>query len=104
LLDLMLPLRSRAQGLFNERKIAQALRPLPLERISAPALIASVADDGYGTYPGARYTAEHVGSALHRLRPRRAHAGRARGRVQLRGAEVSRRTEAGATTDAPASQ
>jgi hypothetical protein len=26
-------------------------------------LIASVRDDGYGTYPGARYTAEHVPGA-----------------------------------------
>jgi pimeloyl-ACP methyl ester carboxylesterase len=63
LLDEILPLSSRAQGLINERKVAQSLRPLPLERISAPTLIASVADDGYGTYAGARYTAEHVPGA-----------------------------------------
>jgi 2-hydroxy-6-oxonona-2,4-dienedioate hydrolase len=63
MLDLMLPMSLRARGLLNERKVVQALRPLPLEGISAPALIASVADDGYGTYAGARYTAEHVGGA-----------------------------------------
>ena len=60
MLDLLLPMSSRAQGLINEGAVARALRPLPLERISAPALIASVMDDGYGTYAGARYTAEHI--------------------------------------------
>ncbi len=63
LLDQILPVSSRSQGLINEGAVAQALRPLPLERISAPALIASVADDGYRTYAGARYTAEHVTGA-----------------------------------------
>lgn len=59
-LDLILPVSSRAQGLINERAVVQALRPLGLERISAPTLIVSVADDGYRTYAGARYTAEHI--------------------------------------------
>jgi len=63
MLDLLLPMSSRVQGLINEGSVARALRPLPLERISAPALIASVLDDGYGTYAGARYTAEHVPGA-----------------------------------------
>lgn len=63
MLDLILPVSSRAQGLINEGAVASALRPLPLERISAPALIASVRDDGYGTYAGAQYTAEHVPGA-----------------------------------------
>jgi 2-hydroxy-6-oxonona-2,4-dienedioate hydrolase len=63
MLDLILPVSSRAKGLINEGAVASALRPLPLERISAPALIASVRDDGYGTYAGAQYTAEHVPGA-----------------------------------------
>lgn len=63
LLDLILPVSSRAQGLINEGAVAHALRPLPLERISAPTLIASVEDDGYRTYAGARYTAERVPGA-----------------------------------------
>ena len=63
MLDQILPVSSRAKGLLNEGAVARALRPLPLERISAPTLIASVMDDGYGTYPGARYTAEHVPGA-----------------------------------------
>ncbi len=63
MLDEILPVSSRAKGLMNEGSIARALRPLPLDRISAPALIASVANDGYGTYAGAQYTAEHVPGA-----------------------------------------
>jgi len=63
LLDMILPVSSRAPGLLNEGNVARALRPLPLGRISAPALIASVENDGYGTYAGARYTAEHVPGA-----------------------------------------
>ena len=63
LLDLILPVTPRAQGLINEGAVAQALRPLPLERISAPTLIASVENDGYRTYAGARYTAERVPGA-----------------------------------------
>ena len=63
MLDLILPVSPRAQGLVNEGAVARALRPLPLERISAPTMIASVMDDGYGTYAGARYTAEHIAGA-----------------------------------------
>jgi pimeloyl-ACP methyl ester carboxylesterase len=63
MLDQILPVSSRAKGLMNEGTIARALRPLPLERISAPALITSAANDGYGTYAGARYTAERVPGA-----------------------------------------
>jgi pimeloyl-ACP methyl ester carboxylesterase len=63
MLDLILPVSLRAQGLLNEGAVARALRPLPLDRISAPTLITSAIDDGYGTYAGARYTAEHIPGA-----------------------------------------
>jgi pimeloyl-ACP methyl ester carboxylesterase len=63
LLDSILPVKPRAKGLLNEGAVAQKLRPLPLERIAAPALIASVEDDGYQTFPGAKYTADHVPGA-----------------------------------------
>jgi 2-hydroxy-6-oxonona-2,4-dienedioate hydrolase len=62
-LEQILPVSSRAAGLLNEGAVVQTLRPLPLERIRAPTLIASVVNDGYGTYEGARYTAEHVPGA-----------------------------------------
>jgi len=63
MLDLILPVSPRAQGLLNEGAVAGALRPLPLDRISAPTLIASALNDGYGTYAGARYTAQHIAGA-----------------------------------------
>ncbi|MGZ6125194.1 MAG: alpha/beta hydrolase [Myxococcales bacterium] len=62
-LDSILPVSLRTKGLMNEGAIAQALRPLPLERIAAPTLIASVEDDGYKTFAAARYTAEHIPGA-----------------------------------------
>ncbi len=73
LLDLILPVSLRARGLINEGAVAHALRPLPLERISAPTLIASVEDDGYRTYAGARYTAERIPGARFIGYPRGGH-------------------------------
>ncbi|HET6982807.1 MAG TPA: alpha/beta hydrolase, partial [Myxococcaceae bacterium] len=63
MLDQILPVSPRARGLMNESAVARTLRPLPLERMALPALIGSVLNDGYGTYPGARYTANHVPGA-----------------------------------------
>ena len=72
-LDSILPVSQRAKGLMNEGAVAQALKPLPLERITAPALIASVENDGYQTYPGARYTAERIPGARFIGYPRGGH-------------------------------
>ena len=69
----ILPVSSRARGLLNEGAVASTLRPLPLEGIRAPALIGSVENDGYGTYPGARYTAEHIPGARFIGYPRGGH-------------------------------
>jgi pimeloyl-ACP methyl ester carboxylesterase len=63
MLDQILPVSPRARGLLNEGAVARTLRPLPLERMRIPTLIASVVNDGYGTYAGARYTAEHIPGA-----------------------------------------
>lgn len=43
--------------------IAASLPRYELERISAPTLVMSVADDLYGTYESARYTAAHIPGA-----------------------------------------
>ncbi|HET7365216.1 MAG TPA: alpha/beta hydrolase [Burkholderiales bacterium] len=59
----ILPVSLRKQGLRNEAVIAASLGRYELERIAAPTLLVSVEDDGYGTYAGARYTAEHVTGA-----------------------------------------
>jgi len=63
ILDSILPVSPRAKGLLHEGAIAEALRPLPLETIAAPTLIVSAEDDGYRTFAGARYTAEHIRGA-----------------------------------------
>ena len=73
LLVSILPVSPRAQGLANEGRVAQALHPQALEKIAAPALIASVADDGYRTLPGARWTAEHMRNARFVSWPRGGH-------------------------------
>ena len=59
----IMPLSKRQAGLMNEAKIAAALPRYELERISAPTLIVSVADDSYGTFESARYTAAHIPGA-----------------------------------------
>ena len=75
MLDSVLPISLRAKGLMNEGAVAQALRPLPLERIAAPTLISSVENDGYKTFAGARYTAERIPGARFIGYPRGGHMG-----------------------------
>lgn len=59
----ILPVSARHRGLQNEAAIAASLEPYPLENISAPTLVVSVADDLYGTYESARYTAGRIPGA-----------------------------------------
>lgn len=59
-LDHILPVSPRRLGLLNDAAITSALPRYELGRISAPTLILSVADDLYGTFDGARYSAEHI--------------------------------------------
>jgi 2-hydroxy-6-oxonona-2,4-dienedioate hydrolase len=56
----ILPVSPRRQGLVNDAAIISSLERYELERISAPALVISVADDLFGTYDAARYTAQHL--------------------------------------------
>jgi pimeloyl-ACP methyl ester carboxylesterase len=56
----MLPVSSRRLGLLNDAAITTSLQRYELEKISAPTLIMSVADDLYGTFDAARYSAEHI--------------------------------------------
>jgi hypothetical protein len=57
------PVSRRKKGLLNEAAIAQSLRRYDLESFAVPTLVFSVEDDLYKTYPGARYTAEHIQGA-----------------------------------------
>jgi pimeloyl-ACP methyl ester carboxylesterase len=59
----ILPVSSRRLGLLNDAAVISSLRRYDLERIAVPTLAISVADDLYGTFDGARYTAEHVPQA-----------------------------------------
>jgi pimeloyl-ACP methyl ester carboxylesterase len=56
----ILPVSARRLGLLNDAAVTSSLPRYELERIAAPTLIISVTDDLFGTYDGARYSAEHI--------------------------------------------
>jgi pimeloyl-ACP methyl ester carboxylesterase len=62
-LDQILPVSRRRLGLLNDATVTSTLERYDLERIVAPTMIASAADDLFGTYEAAQYTAEHVPNA-----------------------------------------
>jgi pimeloyl-ACP methyl ester carboxylesterase len=59
-LDHIQPLSMRRLGLLNDVSIVRSLPRYELERIAAPTLILGMVDCLYGTYLGARYSAEHI--------------------------------------------
>lgn len=63
LLDNILPVSARADGLRTDSGVGKTLAPAPLESIRAPTLIISARDDRYGTYAGAQYTASQIAGA-----------------------------------------
>ena len=59
----ILPLSRRVRGIAVDSSLQ--IKPWPLERLSAPTLIISAADDLYQALPGARFTAAGIaGSEL----------------------------------------
>ncbi len=56
-LDHILPISRRRIGLLNEAAVIPSLPRYELEQITAPTLTISCADDLFGTYDSARYTA-----------------------------------------------
>ena len=72
-LDHILPVRPRRLGLLNDALVTSSLPRYELEQIVAPTLAISTADDLYGTFDGARYTAEHVPHARFIGYPRGGH-------------------------------
>ncbi len=58
--DHLLPFSARRLGVLNDAANENPLPRYELEQITAPTLILSAADDGYGIYDGARYSAEHI--------------------------------------------
>jgi 2-hydroxy-6-oxonona-2,4-dienedioate hydrolase len=63
MLDEILPVSPRRLGLLNDAAITSSLERYDLEQITAPTLAISVADDQFGTFAGARYSAEHIPDA-----------------------------------------
>jgi 2-hydroxy-6-oxonona-2,4-dienedioate hydrolase len=59
----ILPLSRRQAGLLNDAAVALTLAPYELERIATPTLVISLADDLYGTYESAGYTASRIRGA-----------------------------------------
>lgn len=62
-LDHVLPISRRRAGLLNEAKVIPSLPRYDLEQIRVPTLAISCEDDVFGTYDGARYTADHIPGA-----------------------------------------
>jgi 2-hydroxy-6-oxonona-2,4-dienedioate hydrolase len=60
ILEHILPVSRRRLGLLNDAAVTASLPRYELERITMPTLVISLADDLFGTFDGARYTAEHV--------------------------------------------
>jgi len=60
MMERILPVSSRRQGLLNDAKVIASLERYTLERISAPTLVIGMQDDLYGTYDAARYTAGQI--------------------------------------------
>ena len=63
MLDNILPVSARAEGLRSDTAVGKHLAPAPLEAIHVPTLIASARDDRYGTYASAQYTANGIAGA-----------------------------------------
>jgi len=59
-LEHILPVSPRRQGLVNDAAVIFSLPRYELERIGVPTLVMSAADDLFGTFDIARYTAAHI--------------------------------------------
>jgi 2-hydroxy-6-oxonona-2,4-dienedioate hydrolase len=63
LLEHTLPVSERRQGVVNDARVTLSLQRYDLERIRAPTLVVAVADDRFGIWDAARYTAGHIPGA-----------------------------------------
>ncbi|MGO8756117.1 MAG: alpha/beta fold hydrolase [Gallionellaceae bacterium] len=83
MIEHILPVSSRRLGLVNDAAITTSLQRYELEKISAPTLIMSVADDLYGTFDAARYSAEHIPHARFVGYPSGGHLGVGHGKEAM---------------------
>jgi 2-hydroxy-6-oxonona-2,4-dienedioate hydrolase len=63
MLENILPVSLRADGLRSDSVLGKSLPPYPLETIQSPTLIISARDDRYGTYANGQYTATQIPNA-----------------------------------------
>ena len=63
MLDNILPVSARAQGLLSDTAVGKNMQRMALESIHAPTLIISARDDRYGTFASAKYTASQIAGA-----------------------------------------
>ena len=63
MLDNILPVSARAEGLRSDTAVGKHLVPAPLGTIHLPTLIVSARDDRYGTFASAQYTASQIAGA-----------------------------------------
>ncbi len=63
ILDHILPVSARADGLRSDSVLGKSLGRYPLELIRAPTLLISARGDGYGTYASAQYTVSQIAGA-----------------------------------------
>ncbi len=63
MLDNILPVRARAEGLRSDSAVGKSLLSSPLETVRAPTLVIAARDDRYGTYASAQYTAGRIAGA-----------------------------------------
>jgi 2-hydroxy-6-oxonona-2,4-dienedioate hydrolase len=63
MMERILPVRERRDGLLNDAAVAASLARYDLERVSVPSLLVSAKDDRYGTYASAAYTANAIPGA-----------------------------------------
>jgi 2-hydroxy-6-oxonona-2,4-dienedioate hydrolase len=59
----ILPVSARAAGLRDDTHLGKQLRPYDLQSITAPTLVVSARDDGFGTFASAQYTASQIADA-----------------------------------------
>ncbi|MCY7304868.1 MAG: alpha/beta hydrolase [Rhodoferax sp.] len=63
ILDNVLPVSPRAEGLRSDSFVGKNLTPSPLNTLRLPVLVFSARDDRYGTYASAQYTASQIPGA-----------------------------------------
>ena len=63
MLDNILTISLRAEGLRSDTNVGKHLSPSPLDSIRAPTLVISARDDRYGTFASAQYMAGRIPGA-----------------------------------------